>query len=214
MIIRTAKDLRPPIFFLKKWTAEVTFLLLEILLSLEVCLFMKTLASFQSKTCSFLYGNRSNLRVILWKFYFWVQKLQGVFLRTAVPRRFQYIWIIKMIGSILFQNLNWVNPQNGPPPHQSSNQVFWNIGGSWRRPGTPPPPTLRPKMFSISCSFFGNFGKIICWRPPPSEDPRPFIRGKVLTACRLPSSWVPSRSSCGTRHRSSPRAWVWGRTWR
>ena len=25
---------------------------------------------------------------------------------------------------------------------------------------------LRTKIFSISCSFFGKFGKIVCWRPP------------------------------------------------
>ena len=36
MIIRTAKNLRPLNFFFKKWRAEVTFFLLEMLLSLEV----------------------------------------------------------------------------------------------------------------------------------------------------------------------------------
>ena len=42
-----------------------------------------------------------------------------------------------------------------------STTPHWRI--YWGRP-------LRPKIFSISCRLFGKFGKIVCWRPPPSPE--------------------------------------------
>ena len=38
------------------------------------------------------------------------------------------------------------------------------LAGLRNAPGERSQP-LRPKLFSISCKFFGNFSKIICWRP-------------------------------------------------
>ena len=32
--------------------------------------------------------------------------------------------------------------------------------------GDAPPPPPGVQILSISCSFLGNFGKIVCWRPP------------------------------------------------
>ena len=37
--------------------------------------------------------------------------------------------------------------------------------------GFPSPRPHGPKIFSISCSFFGNFGKMVCWRPPLRGNP-------------------------------------------
>ena len=38
--------------------------------------------------------------------------------------------------------------------------------------GTRPP----VQILSISCIFLGKFGKIVCWRPPPSGSWRPLLR--------------------------------------
>ena len=40
------------------------------------------------------------------------------------------------------------------------------LSGGFRE-GAPGAPPLRPKIFSISCSFLQNLAKIICWCPPP-----------------------------------------------
>ena len=44
------------------------------------------------------------------------------------------------------------------------------IGGSRVATSGPPPP-LRPKKLSISCMFFGKFGKIVCWHSPGGSAP-------------------------------------------
>ena len=45
------------------------------------------------------------------------------------------------------------------------NKASLLVKGLRGRPWREHPLPLRPKMFSISCSFFGNFGKSVCWRP-------------------------------------------------
>ena len=55
----------------------------------------------------------------------------------------------------------------------------WRIWGMRAHP-------LWPKMFSISCSFFGKFGKIIYWRPLPSGlAPLPMRNPGSLTSRKL-----------------------------
>ena len=61
-------------------------------------------------------------------------------------------------------------------------------GGRSRR--APPP---RPEIFSFSCSFWGKFGKIVCWRPL-LEGWRPLLRGildppLLSTKCFQLQSW-------------------------
>ena len=98
--------------------------------------------------------------------------------------------------------------QNLPnfPKNCMKLRKFWSVGGAHR--GRPPwirhwslndslglqrriyivkfwtrAPPQGPKCLSISCSLLGNFGKIICWRPPGELAPPP--RGNPGSATGL-----------------------------
>ena len=57
-------------------------------------------------------------------------------------------------------------------PHAST---VADLGGTQ---GTRPPPP-GGQILSISCSFLGKYGKIVCWRSPPVSW-RPLLIGEIL----------------------------------
>ena len=73
-------------------------------------------------------------------------------------------------------------------------------GSKGGREGRTPPPPLGVQILSISCSFLGEFGKIVCsrppWRvhaPPLGEILDPSLRGEHVTS-------APSKLNCHVRY--------------
>ena len=64
----------------------------------------------------------------------------------------------------MFEFSNFVDGHFGHQFCHSWSELDNRISGGSKRGASGVCP-LRPKFFSISCSFIGKFGKIICWHP-------------------------------------------------
>ena len=62
-------------------------------------------------------------------------------------------WIIRTI-------INWYISENELVLWRAESKSVVDLMGAW---GT----SLGVQIFAISCSLLGNFGKIVCWQPPP-----------------------------------------------